>query len=157
MRVESILFLSMGMCILGLGGLGVYLLARRKAGLFSTYGSKAKSTPAASVDRTQDDSEYQVSYAPPQFEWSGNSTGSLPVKTLTYNQYECMEDARYGFRIVGLPPSERNLPQPHKTRAHGLKTVASLSKHGFLQADAEGGYTITDLGLNALAVCSVRY
>jgi hypothetical protein len=155
LQLEFIVLLSMGMGVLGLGGLGVYRLARRKAGLFSNYGAKA--TPAASVDRTQDDSEYQVSYAPPQFEWSGNSTGSLPVKTLTYNQYECMEDARYGFRIVGLPPSERNLPQPHKTRAHGLKTVASLSKHGFLQADAEGGYTITDLGLNALAVCSVRY
>ncbi|MES2402150.1 MAG: hypothetical protein V4573_19315 [Pseudomonadota bacterium] len=108
-------------------------------------------------DHTSETSGYQVSYAPPQFEWSGNSSGILPVKTLTYNQYECMEDARYGFRIVGLPPSERNLPQPHKTRAHGLKTVASLSKHGFLQADPAGGYVITDLGLNALAVCSVRY
>ena len=156
MQVESIVFFSMAMGVLGFGGLGIYRLARRKAGFSSRAGSAAKSA-AADVHRAPDDSQYQVSYAPPQFEWSGNSTGSLPVKTLTYNQYECMEDARYGFRIVGLPPSERNLPQPHKTRAHGLKTVASLSKHGFLQADAEGGYTITDLGLNALAVCSVRY
>ena len=56
-----------------------------------------------------------------------------------------------------MPPTERKQPQPHKTRAHGLKTVASLKKHGFLEDDGEGGYLITDRGLNALEVCSVRY
>ena len=81
----------------------------------------------------------------------------MPVKTLTYNQYECLEDARYGFKIVGLKPSERHLPQSHKTRAHGLKTVASLAKHGFLSMAQEGRYVITDHGLNALETCSVRY
>jgi hypothetical protein len=81
----------------------------------------------------------------------------LPIKILTYKQYECLEDARYGFKIVGLPPTERKLPQPHKTRAHGLGTVASLAKHGFLSEDGNGGYVITDHGLNALEVCSVRY
>ncbi len=98
-----------------------------------------------------------MSYAPPEFEWSGTTTGALPLKTLTYKQYECLEDARYGFRIVALPPSERKEPQAHKTRAHGLKTVASLHKHGFLDDDGAGGYVITDHGLNALEVCSVRY
>jgi hypothetical protein len=101
--------------------------------------------------------DFKVSYAQPEYTWSGNSIGDLPVKTLTYNQYECLEDARYGFEIVGVKPSERHLPQPHKTRAHGLKTVASLSKHGFLSTAHEGSYTITDLGLNALETCSVRY
>ena len=113
--------------------------------------------PADSNNSTLDDSTYRVSYAPPEFEWSGTVTGALPVKILTYKQYECLEDARYGFRIVGLPPTERKQPQPYKTRAHGLKTVASLEKHGFLAQDPEGGFVITDLGLNALEVCSVRY
>ena len=45
----------------------------------------------------------------------------------------------------------------HKTRAHGLKTVASLAKHGFLSMAQEGRYVITDHGLNALETCSVRY
>ncbi|MES2283706.1 MAG: hypothetical protein V4542_20020 [Pseudomonadota bacterium] len=145
------------MGVLGFGGLVLYRLARRRTGPASSPGIAVTPAPASPVAHATDDSEYQVSYAPPEFEWSGNSTGSLPVKTLTYKQYECLEDARYGFRIVAVSPTERDLPQPHKTRAHGLKTVASLSRHGFLQADAQGGFTITDLGLNALAVCSVRY
>lgn len=120
----------------------------------SRGGNAADSSPALT---TPDDNAYQVSYAPPEFEWSGTTTGALPLKTLTYKQYECLEDARYGFRIVGVPPSERKLPQPHKTRAHGLKTVDSLHKHGFLDDDGQGGYVITDHGLNALEVCTVRY
>ncbi len=157
MKAEFIVLFLMGIGALGFGGLGMYRLARRKSASSPTPAPVTKPASTNIAANAPQESEYQVSYAPPQFEWSGNSTGSLPVKTLTYNQYECMEDARYGFRIVGLPPSERNLPQPHKTRAHGLKTVASLSKHGFLRADPQGGYVVTDLGLNALAVCSVRY
>jgi hypothetical protein len=103
-------------------------------------------------------SEYKISYAPSDMEWSGSTTGTLPLKTLTYKQYECLEDARYGFRIIGVKPSERKDSQPHKTRAHGLKTVASLARHGFLISnDTECGHVITDLGLNALEVCDVRY
>ncbi len=127
-----------------LGGLGFWLYRR----------SKAKLPPP--VSKT-DQEAYQVSYAPPQFEWSGHSTGTLPVKILTYKQYECLEDARYGFTIVGVPPSGLGQPQAYKTRAHGLKTVASLSKHGFLIGDGQGGHNITDLGLNALEICTVRY
>lgn len=136
--------------VLLLGGLGFYLLRRRKAA--------SSVVPAPPVNRKAEaDSTYRVSYVPPEFQWSGHATGSLPIKILTYKQYECLEDARYGFRIVGLPPSERHLAQPHKTRAHGLKTVASLARHGFLTDDGEGGYVITDHGLNALEVCTVRY
>ncbi|MES2414160.1 MAG: hypothetical protein V4614_10185 [Pseudomonadota bacterium] len=156
--MELIAFLLLGMAVLGAGSLGAYRFAKRKAALPSGAGAALPQQPGSSSKRTQaGELEYQVSYAPPEFEWSGNSTGSLPVKTLTYKQYECLEDGRYGFRIVGVSPTERDLPQPHKTRAHGLKTVASLSRHGFLQADPAGGYVITDLGLNALAICSVRY
>ncbi len=79
------------------------------------------------------------------------------MKILTHKQHECLEDARYGFRIVGLPPTERKQPQPYKTRAHDLKTAASLKKHGFLEGDDEGGYLITDRGLDALEVCGVRH
>ncbi len=136
--------------VLVLAACGAWLLMRRKAA--------SMTAPAPPVDRRSgEDSTYRVSYVPPEFQWSGHVSGSLPIKILTYKQYECLEDGRYGFRIVGLPPSERKLPQPHKTRAHGLKTVASLTKHGFLDEDGEGGYIITDLGLNALEVCSVRY
>ncbi len=112
-----------------------------------------KKTTGKKVEHT----DFKVSFVQPEYTWSGNSIGDLPVKTLTYNQYECLEDARYGFEIVGVKPTERHLPQPHKTRAHGLKTVASLTKHGFLGMAHEGRYVITDLGLNALESCSVRY
>ena len=102
-------------------------------------------------------SAYKISYVPSDMEWSGSTSGTLPLKTLTYKQYECLEDARYGFKIVGVTPSARKEPQPHKTRAHGQKTVASLARHGFLSAADENAYVITDHGLNALEVCDVRY
>lgn len=141
-----------GVIVLGLLGWGIYRAMKRRE-----IGPPAAGRQAEPQSSTLDDSTYRVSYAPPEFEWSGTTTGALPVKILTYKQYECLEDARYGFRIVALPPSERKQPQPHKTRAHGLKTVASLKKHGFLADDGEGGHVITDRGLNALEVCSVRY
>ena len=132
--------------VLGLIALGSWRLAGRRAAKAGT-GQGAR----------PEDSSYKVSYAAPQLEWSGTTTGALPLKTLTYKQYECLEDARYGFRIAAVAPSERKLPQPHKTRAHGQKTVASLVRHGFLNPDDTGGHVITDHGLNALEVCSVRY
>lgn len=142
-----------GVLVLGLLGWAMFRAVKgRAAGPPADAGAQAGPTT-----EPLDDSTYRVSYAPPEFEWSGQTTGALPVKILTYKQYECLEDARYGFRIVAVPPSERKLPQPHKTRAHGLKTVASLHKHGFLDDDGEGGHLITDRGLNALEVCSVRY
>jgi hypothetical protein len=144
--VESVVFVLFVLALLGLAAFAWQRRTRRK----SDTGTKA-------VETAHEEVAYQVSYAPPEFEWSGTTTGALPLKTLTYKQYECLEDARYGFRIVALAPSERKQPQPHKTRAHGLKTVASLQKHGFLDDDGTGGYVITDHGLNALEVCSVRY
>ncbi|MDQ3272364.1 MAG: hypothetical protein M3Q12_09410 [Pseudomonadota bacterium] len=134
--------------LLALLGLAAFLWLRRK---------RRNIDLAAATKTAAEETAYQVSYAPPEFEWSGTTTGALPLKTLTYKQYECLEDARYGFRIVAVAPSERKQPQPHKTRAHGLKTVSSLHKHGFLDDDGTGGYIITDHGLNALEVCSVRY
>lgn len=142
--------------LLGLLGWGVHHVSKRQASGPSVAVPESAGQPDDNSS-TLDDSAYRVSYAPPEFEWSGTVTGSLPVKILTYKQYECLEDARYGFKVVGLPPTERKQPQPYKTRAHGLKTVASLEKHGFLAKDPEGGFVITDLGLNALEVCSVRY
>lgn len=143
--MESVVVVLVFLALLGL--LGFTWLRRNRR--------KVDTAPAPQP--AHDETAYQVSYAPPEFEWSGTTTGALPLKTLTYKQYECLEDARYGFRIVAVAPSERKQPQPHKTRAHGLKTVASLQKHGFLDDDGTGGYLITDLGLNALEVCSVRY
>lgn len=143
--MESVVFVLVFLALLGLLGFAWVRMTRRKTEVSHTLPAPAQ------------DSAYQVSYAPPEFEWSGTTTGALPLKILTYKQYECLEDARYGFRIVGLPPSDRKQPQPHKTRAHGIKTVASLHNHGFLDADGSGGYVITDHGLNALEVCKVRY
>jgi hypothetical protein len=143
--VESVVFVLVFLALLGLLGFAWKRMTRSRAELSQT------------LTAPPPDNAYEVSYAPPEFEWSGTTTGALPLKILTYKQYECLEDARYGFRIVGLPPSDRQQPQPHKTRAHGLKTVASLHNHGFLDADGSGGYVITDHGLNALEVCNVRY
>ena len=142
--------LALVLLAMALAGCGAYLLTRRKVA------ATAISSPD-SDNNTEEGISYQVSYVPPEFEWSGTATGTLPIKVLTYKQYECLEDARYGFKIVGLPPTERMMPQPHKTRAHGLRTVASLVKHGFLNEDGNCAYVITDRGLNALEVCSVRY
>ena len=143
--MESVVFVLIFLVLLGLLGFAWLRSTRRKA------------ETAQTRKTAHEENAYQVSYAPPEFEWSGTTTGALPLKTLTYKQYECLEDARYGFRIVAVAPSERKQPQPHKTRAHGLKTVASLQKHGFLDDDGTGGYVITDHGLNALEVCTVRY
>lgn len=121
--------------------------------------NKRKNKPRQATE-TQPSGEkisYQISYAPSDMEWSGSTSGTLPLKTLTYKQYECLEDARYGFKVVGVTPTERKKEQPHKTRAHGQKTVASLVRHGFLISNGEDGFVITDHGLNALQVCDVRY
>ena len=112
---------------------------------------------ASATQNTAEKNAYKISYVPSDMEWSGSTSGTLPLKTLTYKQYECLEDARYGFKIVGVTPTERKNAQPHKTRAHGQKTVASLAKHGFLKATDDNAYVITDHGLNALEVCDVRY
>ncbi len=143
--MESVVFVLVFLALLGLLGFAWKRMTRSRAELSQTLTSPPP------------DNAFEVSYAPPEFEWSGTTTGALPIKILTYKQYECLEDARYGFRIVGLQPSDRQQPQPHKTRAHGQKTVASLHNHGFLNADGSGGYVITDHGLNALEVCNVRY
>lgn len=129
----------------GVVAAALYFFARRKPPLASVL--------PAPVEK----STYEISYIAPEFQWSGTSSGELPIKILTYKQYECLEDARYGFKIVAVPPAERKLPQPYKTRAHGLKTVDSLLKHGFLDLGSDGGYVISDHGLNALDVCRVRY
>lgn len=92
--------------LLILGGLGLWLYRRSQSSV------PPLPPPQAVVPNAPKD--HQISYAPPQFEWSGNSTNALPIKTLSYKQYECLEDARYGFRIVGLPPSERKQAQPPK-------------------------------------------
>lgn len=116
----------------------------------ATAAPPADIPPAATVDLA-------IEFAPSSKQWSGSSGGELPLKMLTFRQYECLEDARYGFNIVGVTRLELQNEQPLKTRAHGKKTVASLAKHGFLVGNDEQGFSITDHGLNALAVCSVRY
>lgn len=131
------------LCIAG------YVLFKRKR----NSKRKAVSTAESAVEKVP----YNISYAPSDMEWSGSTSGAMPLKTLTYKQYECLEDARYGFKIVGVTPTERKKEQPHKTRAHGQKTVASLARHGFLVSSGEDSFVITDHGLNALEVCDVRY
>ena len=124
-----------------------FFIRRRKSEL-------SKTSASVSPDEK---TPYQISYVPSDIEWSGSTTGVIPLKTLTYKQYECLEDARYGFRIVGVKPTERKNEQSHKTRTHGQKTVASLVRHGFLISNGADSLVITDHGLNALEVCDVRY
>lgn len=135
--------------VLSVLGLAGYFVVQHKR--------KNKPQQATATQPSVEKIPYQVSYAPSDMEWSGSTSGVLPLKTLTYKQYECLEDARYGFKIVGVTPTERKNEQPHKTRAHGQKTVASLARHGFLVSSGEDGFVITDHGLNALEVCDVRY
>ena len=135
--------------LLGILGCAGYFLVLRRRSIKPKQGFDAQ--PATKK------TPFQISYAPSDMEWSGSTSGTLPLKTLTYKQYECLEDARYGFKIIGVTPTERKNEQPHKTRAHGQKTVASLVRHGFLIPNGEAGFVITDHGLNALEVCDVRY
>ena len=146
--MNDVSWILLALATLGLLGLFVfagYRISKRRRAAEST--SKAP----------QRHSEFKISYAPSDMKWSGSTNGTLPLKTLTYKQYECLEDARYGFKIVAVLPTVKHLPQPHKTRAHGMKTVASLVKHGFLDKVDDDTHTINDSGLNALVVCSVRY
>lgn len=139
-------FLSLGaLAALGLLGFTSYKLSRSKT-----------VTPVPLQGR-ETEPDYKISYARSDKQWSGSSSSALPLKTLTYKQYECLEDARYGFKIIGVTPTGRKEAQPHKIRPHGQKTVASLIKHGFLAANDDDTCVITDHGLNALAVCDVRY
>ena len=157
--------------VLVLGLLG--LLGLLAYGLYSAYAAyvqsgralaakeqkKVAAVPAAlgAISPAAAAGEFKISFAPSSQQWSGTSIKDLPIKVLTFRQYECLEDARYGFTVVGVNSLELQSPQPHKTRAHGKKTVASLAKHGFLAGDSERGFAITDDGLHALAVCGVRY
>jgi hypothetical protein len=144
--VSAFLWGLLATYVLGLLSLAAYLFVSRP------------NKPAQPPPAQPTEADYKISYATSDREWSGSSSTALPLKTLTYKQYECLEDARYGFSVVGVTPTERNNPQPHQTRAHGAKTVASLVRHGFLATDGTGGgHVITDLGLNALEVCDVRY
>lgn len=143
--MASVVWVLVVVAICAVAAVAVYRLAKSK-----------RSTPAP-VEVKPSEDNFKISYTPSYKEWSGSTAETLPLKTLTFKQYECLEDARYGFKIIGATPSERKLPQAHKTRAHGLKTVSSLAKHGFLTADDHDGYLINDRGLNAIEVCDVRY
>ena len=149
--MESVVWIFAVVVVCALAAVAAYRLAKNKR-------LKENEKPTeAPVDGKIEKVSYEISYIPSDIEWSGSVADALPIKTLTYKQYDCLEDARYGFKIVGVTPSERKLAQPHKTRAHGQKTVASLVKHGCLTPDSGGGYVINDLGLNALEACDVRY
>ena len=143
--MNDVSWLLLALAILGLLVYAGYRINKHWRATVS--GAKAPQAP----------NDFKISYVPSDMEWSGSTSGTLPLKTLTYKQYECLEDAKYGFKIVGVLPTAMQQPQPHKTRAHGMKTVTSLAKHGFLSDAGDGSYVINDYGLNALAVCTVRY
>jgi len=151
--VTLLVWSLVALAVLGLLGFAGYRYRKLKRKRAST----GRRLPTSHSGSAADEPAYKISYVPSDMEWSGSTSGVLPLKTLTYKQYECLEDARYGFKIVGVTPTERKKEQPHKTRAHGLKTVASLVRHGFLISDDSDGHVITDHGLNALEVCDVRY
>ncbi len=155
-----VISLALGLLgLLGIAAYGVYVAFIFYADhrLASADKAAKASSPRAATVAAALEAELNIDYAPSTKQWSGSTVGQLPLKMLTYRQYECLEDARYGFTIVGVTKLEKHNVQPLKTRAHGKKTVASLANHGFLVGDDEQGFSITDHGLNALAVCSVRY
>lgn len=149
--LESVVWILVVLVVCLLAGFAAGRIAKRKRR------AKSKQPDPSPLQPQPSENPYKISYIPSDMEWSGSTAEVLPIKTLTYKQYDCLEDARYGFKIVGLTPTERKKEQAHKTRAHGLKTVASLVRLGFLKPDGGGGHAITDLGLNALEVCKVRY
>ncbi len=155
MVLSSLIWVLVALGAVALVGFAAFIYRQRQRKLKNadSFASKA----SAASPETADSVPFKISYVPSGNQWSGSNSGPLPLKTLTYKQYECLEDARYGFRIVGVTPTERKKEQPHKTRAHGKKTVESLLGHRFLISDDSGGYLITDHGLKALQVCAVRY
>jgi hypothetical protein len=108
-------------------------------------------------DGVTSDEHLSVSPTTQRATWSGISHGPLPVSNLTMPQYECLAEASYGVRIVIGPLARLNCLQPDGSSTHGAQTVESLASHGFLADDKRGGYTITDVGLRASQVLSVKY
>jgi hypothetical protein len=108
-------------------------------------------------ERVTRDEYFSVAPSTQQGAWSGISHGPLPVSTLTMPQYKCLADASYGVRIVIAPLTRLDCLQPDGCSTHAAKTVDSLVNHGFLADDELGGYTITDVGLRAREVLSVKW
>jgi hypothetical protein len=126
-----------------------------------SYGLVKRARPApampAPVVPVQDSSPGNSIYDNPTLRWSGQSTRALALKTLTYRQFDCLDDARQGFAIFADLPSGTSGKQEGRIRHHGPRTVESLEKHGFLEEREEGRYAITDHGLHAVEACTVRY
>lgn len=100
-------------------------------------------------------------YDNPTLRWSGHTGRPLPLKTLTYRQFDCLDDARHGFMILADLPSGTSGKQGNRIRFHAPRTVESLHKHGFLaeitDAADDAAFRITDHGLHAVEACTVRY
>lgn len=100
-------------------------------------------------------------YDNPTLRWSGHTGRPLPLKTLTYRQFDCLDDARQGFMILADLPSGTSGKQGNRVRFHAPRTVESLQKHGFLAEISDAvdaaAFRITDHGLHAVEACTVRY
>jgi hypothetical protein len=98
-------------------------------------------------------------YDNPSLRWSGHVGKPLPLKTLTFRQFDCLDDARQGFMILADLPSGTSGKTGDRLRYHAPRTVESLHKHGFLAeiSSNQDAFRITDHGLHAVEACTVRY
>ncbi len=84
--------------------------------------------------------------------WSRVITGPLPIRRLTRSQYDCLRDAIARFRIVEGDPFASRGDLPDDVRLHSARTVRSLERHGFLEANGRGALLCTDMGARAFEV-----
>ena len=68
----------------------------------------------------------------------------------TNEQTMALSCASYDKPIYGETPKHKFSQMPNDGHCFDLRTIRSLEKKGFLRSDGQGGYLITDDGMNAL-------
>ena len=91
--------------------------------------------------------------------FGGGSSTSLPVVRnvmnsarvrFTNEQRIALSCASYDKPIFGETPKHKFSQMPNGGHCFDLRTIESLERKGFLCSDNQGGYLITDDGMNAL-------
>jgi hypothetical protein len=138
------------------------------------YGSKGRDkhlvqfNQGARAPKEQDASTIDVSFNAPDAEeayqaykatlikWSGKDTGPFAIKALTVTQDHCLRQAQERKRIIPGDSFGSNGEVPPDVSFHSQRTVDSLVKHGFLEADGKGTYRCTDHGARACEQLPIR-
>lgn len=112
-------------------------------------------TAFVSLNATEAKAEYQA-YKATIIKWSGKDTGPLGIKYLTVNQDHCLRQALERKRIIPGDSLGSKGDAPPDVSFHTQRTVDSLVKHGFLEADGNGSYRCTDHGARACEQLPMR-